>query len=75
MGALTGQGASGGIFITTSTFTKDALSYVEKTMNQKIVLIDAERLGQLLIEHQVGTVVRRTYHMMEIDENFFTGAS
>jgi restriction system protein len=74
MGALSGQGASGGIFITTSSFTREAISYVEKNMNQKIVLIDGERLGELLIEHQVGAVVRRTYHMMEIDENFFSDA-
>lgn len=71
MGALSGQGASGGIFITTSDFTKDALAYVQKTMNQKIVLINGDQLGKLLIEHQVGTTIRRTYNVMEIDENFF----
>ena len=71
MGALSGQGASGGIFITTSDFTKDALNYVSKTMNQKIVLINGSQLGELLIEHQVGTIIKRTYNVMEIDENFF----
>lgn len=75
MGALSGQGASGGIFITTSDFTKDALSYVQKTMTQKIVLINGEQLGRLLVANQVGTLVRRTYNIMEINENFYYGNS
>jgi len=40
VGALVGQGAKKGIFITTSSFTKEAMSYVEKNNDIKVVLID-----------------------------------
>ena len=71
MGALQGQGATGGVFITTSGFTQQARDYVTKQMTTKIVLIDGEMLGRLLIRHEIGVVVQRTYKLMEVDENFF----
>ena len=43
VGALAGQGAQKGLFITTDTFTKEARSYVEKQLSTKVVLVDGEK--------------------------------
>ena len=56
VGALSGQRARKGIFITTSTFSKDAHDYVSR-IESKIVLIDGELLSQLLIDYRVGVNV------------------
>ena len=69
-GALQGQQASKGIFITTSTFTKEALAYVAR-IGSKIVLIDGEQLAQLMIDHNVGVSVSATYEIKRIDSDYF----
>lgn len=74
MGALQGQGASGGVFITTSEFSKDAKDYVAKNMTPRIILIDGFDLGRLLVKHEVGVVALRSYKVLEIDENLFDEA-
>jgi restriction system protein len=71
MGALAGQGASGGVFITTSEFSKEAEQYVAKNMTPRIILIDGFELGRLLVKHEVGVVALRSYKVLEIDENLF----
>ena len=71
MGALHGQGANGGVFITTSKFTKAAEDYVAKNMTTRIILIDGFELGRLLVKYEVGVVVLRSYKVLEIDENLF----
>ena len=71
VGALAGQGANSGIFITTSTFSQDAKDYVEKHMAARIVLIDGEQLGNLMVRHGIGVQSRRSYQVVEIDEDFF----
>lgn len=52
VGALAGQGAKKGVFITTSYFSKDAIKYTPKN-DTKIVLIDGEELAQFMIEHNL----------------------
>jgi len=71
MGALAGQGATGGVFITTSGFSQQARDYVSKQMTAKIILIDGVALGKLLLSNQIGVVVQKTYRLLELDENFF----
>lgn len=71
MGALQGQGASGGVFITTSEFSRDAQDYVAKNMTPRIILIDGFDLGRLLVKHEVGVVALRSYKVLEINENMF----
>ena len=71
MGALHGQGANGGVFITTSKFTKAAEDYVAKNMTTRIILIDGLELGRLLVKYEVGVVALRSYKVLEIDENLF----
>ena len=70
IGAL--QGSSGGVFITTSAFTQNALDFVSKHLSPKIVLIDGRELGRLMLKYEIGVIVRRTYKLMEIDENYFS---
>jgi restriction system protein len=70
IGAL--QGASGGVFITTSMFTAGALDFASKHLSPKIVLIDGPELGRLMLKYEIGVIVRRSYKLMEVDENFFS---
>lgn len=70
VGALTGAGATRGVFITTSRFTADAKSYA-KQVPLNVVLIDGDKLGQLLIQYRVGVQVKQDVSIVEIDEDFF----
>lgn len=69
-GALQGHRARKGIFITTSSFTKDAEDYVDK-IDSKIVLIDGEQLAQLMIDHNVGVAPVGSYETKRIDSDYF----
>lgn len=72
VGALAGQGAQKGLFITTGTFTKEARSYVEKQLSTKIVLVDGEKLTKLMIEYNLGVSVETVYTIKKIDMDFFS---
>jgi restriction system protein len=69
-GALQGQKANKGIFITTSRFTDDARNYVSQ-IGSKIVLIDGEQLTNLMIENDVGVSTVSLYPMKKIDTDYF----
>ena len=70
VGALAGQGAKKGIFITTSTFTKEARDYTPRN-ETKIVLIDGEELAQLMIDYNLGVSLQRTYEIKRLDGDYF----
>ncbi|MGO4875053.1 restriction endonuclease [Pedobacter psychrotolerans] len=70
VGALAGQGAKKGVFITTSSFTKEALGYSPKN-ETKIVLIDGEQLAQLMIDYNLGVSVQKAYELKRIDSDYF----
>jgi len=70
VGALAGQGAKKGIFITTSTFSKDALNYAPKN-ETKIVMIDGVQLAQLMIDYNLGVSVQRSYEIKRLDNDYF----
>jgi len=69
-GALQGQRARKGIFITTSAFSKNAREYVSKIDN-KIVLIDGGQLAKLMIENDVGVSKIASYEIKKIDSDYF----
>jgi len=69
-GALQGQKARKGIFITTSSFTQQALNYVS-TIDSKIILIDGDRLSNLMFEHSVGVSNAGVYELKKIDSDYF----
>ena len=70
VGALAGQGAKKGIFITTSYFTQEALEYAPRN-EIKIVLIDGEELGQLMIDYNLGVSTQKIYEIKRIDHDYF----
>ena len=70
VGALAGQGAKKGVFITTSNFTKEALDYTPKN-ETKIVLIDGEQLAQLMIDYNLGCTTQQIYELKKIDSDYF----
>jgi restriction system protein len=74
VGALKGQGANKGIFITTSAFSKEAAEYASKIDSPKIVLMDGRRLSELMIEHDIGVSQEATYEIKRIDSDYFSEA-
>ncbi len=70
-GALQGQRARKGIFITTSKFSKEAHDYVSR-IDSKIILIDGEQLAQLMIDHNIGVSSISTYEIKRVDSDYFT---
>lgn len=69
-GALQGQRARKGIFITTSTFSSDALEYTSR-IETKIVLIDGPRLSKLMFDHGIGVATASNYEVKRIDSDYF----
>ena len=70
-GALQGQRAKKGIFITTSDFTQAAQEYVS-LIDSKIVLMDGSTLAQLMIDYNIGVATVGTYELKRIDSDYFT---
>jgi len=70
VGALAGQGAKKGIFITTSNFTKEAIEYTPRN-ETKIVLIDGHQLAQLMIDYNLGCTPQQTYEVKKMDSDYF----
>lgn len=59
-----------GVFVTTSGFSNEARDYVRR-VQQRVVLIDGQRLARLMIDHGVGIKADKTYVLRSIDANFF----
>ncbi len=70
-GALQGQRARKGIFITTSRFSAAAQEYVSR-IDSKIVLIDGETLAQLMIDYNIGVATIAAYELKRVDSDYFT---
>jgi restriction system protein len=70
VGALAGQGAKKGIFITTSSYTKDAIEYIPRN-ETKIVLIDGEQLANLMIDYEIGVTKMTSYDIKKLDSDYF----
>jgi restriction system protein len=71
-GALQGQRANKGVFITTSEFSSDAEDYASR-ITSKIILIDGERLATLMVDHNVGVNAVGVYELKRIDSDYFEG--
>jgi len=70
VGALKGQKAKKGIFITASDFTKDAISYASN-LEDPVILINGDQLANLMIDHNVGVSISKTIEIKTIDSDYF----
>jgi restriction system protein len=70
VGALAGKRASKGVFITTSAFNSNAINYAD-SLPQKIILMDGQRLAELMIEHNIGVAEEHAYRIKKIDSDYF----
>ncbi|MGF1601195.1 MAG: restriction endonuclease [Thermosynechococcaceae cyanobacterium] len=73
-GALQGQRAKKGVFLTTSGFSRQAIEYVS-LINSKIILIDGPQVTDLMIDHNVGVTVEKVYEVKRIDSDYFSDES
>jgi restriction system protein len=70
VGALDGQRANKGVFITTSRFAETANDYV-KTITKKVILIDGEQLVNYMLDYGLGVSTFTTYELKKIDNDYF----
>jgi restriction system protein len=70
VGALAGQQAHKGVFITTSDFAATAIDYAKK-VPQKVILIDGDRLADLMIQHNIGVSKSHSYDVKHVDSDYF----
>jgi restriction system protein len=71
-GALQGQRANKGVFITTSNYTRDAIDYAN-VIATKIILIDGDSLVNLMVDHNVAVARVGIYELKRIDTDYFEG--
>ncbi len=69
-GSMEGVRARKGVLLTTGSFSKDAVEYVER-IERKIVLIDGKRLAELMIDYNIGVTTNRTYLIKKPDSDYF----
>jgi predicted helicase len=70
VGALAGKQANKGVFITTSDYVQNATDYAE-SVSQKVILINGDRLADLMIEHNIGVSTVRTVELKRLDSDYF----
>lgn len=73
-GALHGQRARKGVFITSSSFSADARAYANG-IQTTIVLLDGAQLAELMIDHDVGVTTAKRVDIKRIDSDYFESES
>ena len=71
IGSLTGEGATKGVFVTTSDFSADARAFLGK-VQQRVVLINGQELARLMIRYGIGVRARTTYVINGLDSDYFS---
>jgi restriction system protein len=66
---LSGSAQQRGV-VTTSSFSSQALEFV-RHVSQRVILIDGQRLTDLMIEHNVGMRLSRAIEFKRLNEDFF----
>lgn len=69
-GSLSLKKASKGVFVTTSSFSRQAKETAEN-LPARIVLIDGPRLASLMIRYNIGCRIEGTVLIKHLDEDFF----
>lgn len=70
VGALQSQRARKGVFITTSTYTADAVDYASR-IDTKVIFIDGKALSNLMIDFDVGVSASASYVVKRVDSDYF----
>lgn len=71
VGALAGVGAMKGVIMTTSNFAQPAQDYVKTLTDRRIILVDGERMSDLMLKHGIGVSTKQTFVIQRMDEDFF----
>lgn len=71
LGAVAGQGGTKGLFITTSSFTREAIEFAKKQLQVKLILMDGKMLANLMMEYNLGVSVENIYEIKRIDMDYF----
>ena len=71
IGAISNKNTKKGVFITTAKFTKEAQTFAKDSQNFSVVLIDGDRLAELMIKYKVGVQTSQIYEICKIDTDFF----
>lgn len=70
VGALEGKRARKGVFLTTGTFSNEALDYA-RSVSTTIVLVDGDQLGKLMLQHDLGVTTVQHYQLKQVDTDYF----
>ncbi len=73
VGAMTSGGCRKGVFVTTSKFTVDAIRFADSIRDPRLVLVDGDKLANLMIQHGVGIQTKEVIKISKIDLDFFSG--
>ena len=73
-GSLDAHHADKGVFVATSQFTKAARDFVSK-LSRRIVLVDGQKLTDLMIRHNIGVKVQESFQFKRLDGDYFSPAS
>ena len=71
IGAISNKNTKKDVFITTAKFTKEAQMFANDSQNFSVVLIDGDRLAELMIKYKVGIQIGQIYEICKIDTDFF----
>ena len=71
IGAISNKNTKKGVFITTAKFTKEAENFAKDNQNFSVVLIDGDKLTELMIKYKVGVQTSQIYEIYKIDTDFF----
>lgn len=60
-----------GVFITTSSFTREAMKYVEEQQQKNLKIIDGKLLAELMVKYEVGVKIQQSFHIYKLDTSYF----
>jgi restriction system protein len=70
-GSMDGVKAKKGVILTTSSFSKEAMAFVDRIEGKRVVLIDGEQLAELMIQYNVGVTTAAIYEVKTLSIDFF----
>lgn len=71
IGALSDKQTKKGLFITTSSFTREAYEFAKNHQTYTIVLVDKDKLAELMMKYKVGIQVKEVKEIYQLDNDFF----